>query len=102
MRGQAGWSARPDSRVWGQELSRETGTWPSALHLPARFRMLKRENPELLQKADCVFSLGDWLNFRLCGVAGPISRISGLARDLNCKAVLLSRSSLAISWFPAH
>ncbi len=51
----------------GEELNLETGTWPSALHLPARFRMLHREMPGLLDAADCVFSLGDWLNFRLCG-----------------------------------
>ena len=52
----------------GAELHLETGTWPSALHLPARFRLLQRDMPGLLDAADCVFSLGDWLNFRLCGV----------------------------------
>ena len=51
----------------GEALNRETGTWPTALHLPARLRMLQREQPGLLDRADCVFSLGDWVNFKLCG-----------------------------------
>ena len=51
----------------GEALNRETGTWPTAIHLPARLRMLERENPGLLATADCIFSLGDWLNFKLCG-----------------------------------
>lgn len=52
----------------GEELNRETGAWPSALHLPARLRLLDKERPGLLRTADCIFSLGDWLNFKLCGV----------------------------------
>jgi len=52
----------------GEALNAETGTWPNGLHLPARLRWLQRERPGLLDKADCIFSLGDWLNFRLCGV----------------------------------
>jgi autoinducer 2 (AI-2) kinase len=69
----------------GEELNLETGTWPSALHLPARFRMLNREMPGLLDAADCVFSLGDWLNFRLCGVRATdhsqagVTQLYGLA-----------------------
>ena len=51
----------------GDALNRDTGMWPSGLHLPARLRMLQRSNPQLLEAADCVFSLGDWANFRLCG-----------------------------------
>jgi phosphoglycerate dehydrogenase-like enzyme/sugar (pentulose or hexulose) kinase/ribulose-5-phosphate 4-epimerase/fuculose-1-phosphate aldolase len=52
----------------GDELNRATGMWPSALHLPARLRMLQKTRPEVLEQAACIFSLGDWVNFKLCGV----------------------------------
>ncbi len=74
----------------GDELNRETGIWPTALHLPARFRMLQRTMPEVVEAADCVFSLGDWVNFRLCGLratdfsqAGVTQLFSLAAREWN-------------------
>lgn len=54
----------------GDELNRATGMWPGSLHLPARLRMLQRSRPEVLDQAACIFSLGDWVNFQLCGSRG--------------------------------
>lgn len=78
----------------GEELNRETGTWPTSLHLPARLRLLEKERPGLLAKADCVFSLGDWLNFRLCGVRASdhsqagVTQLYGLAaREWNWQRI---------------
>jgi sugar (pentulose or hexulose) kinase/phosphoglycerate dehydrogenase-like enzyme/ribulose-5-phosphate 4-epimerase/fuculose-1-phosphate aldolase len=70
---------------FGEAINRETGTWPTAVHLPARLRWLQRERPGLLEMADCVFSLGDWLNFRMCGVRATdhsqagVTQLYGLA-----------------------
>lgn len=78
----------------GEALNLETGTWPTALHLPARLRWLERERPGLLDRADCIFSLGDWLNFRLCGARvtdhsqAGVTQLYGLAtREWNWRRI---------------
>lgn len=78
----------------GEELNRETGTWPSSLHLPARLRLLRKESPDLLERAACVFSLGDWLNHKLCGIAATdpsqagVTQLYGLAtREWNWQRI---------------
>lgn len=67
----------------GEELNRETGLWPASMHLPARFRMLEKNRPEVLRTADCVFSLGDWVNFRLCGAKATDFSQAGVTQLFN-------------------
>lgn len=52
----------------GRELLRETGCWPLPLHASARLLWLRNQQPEIFSQAHTVFGLGEWLNFRLCGV----------------------------------
>jgi autoinducer 2 (AI-2) kinase len=67
----------------GEMLNRETGLWPTSLHLPARFRMLQKDKPEVLEQAGCVFSLGDWVNFRLCGAKATDFSQAGVTQLFN-------------------
>lgn len=51
----------------GQRLLEETGCWPLPLHASARLLWLRKQQPESFAKLGTLFSLGEWLNFRLCG-----------------------------------
>ncbi|MDG2004876.1 MAG: NAD(P)-dependent oxidoreductase [Novosphingobium sp.] len=51
----------------GEAVNAETGSWPSSVHLLARLAMLGAKEPATLENADCVFSMSDWVNFKLCG-----------------------------------
>ncbi|CAA0121708.1 Putative 2-hydroxyacid dehydrogenase YoaD [Halioglobus japonicus] len=52
----------------GEEVLQETGSWPLPLHTSARLLWLQAQQPEIFKHVDTVFGLGEWLNFRLCGV----------------------------------
>lgn len=52
----------------GEKLLQKTGLWPLPIQFSPRLLWLKAQQPELLARADCIFSLADWLNFRLSGV----------------------------------
>ena len=68
---------------YGDVLHRETGLWPTSIHLPARFRMLQKTRPAVLEAADCVFSLGDWVNFSLCGAKATDFSQAGVTQLFN-------------------
>jgi autoinducer 2 (AI-2) kinase len=52
----------------GANLLRETGCWPLPLHASARLLWLKNQQPETFNQVHTVLGLGEWLNYRLCGV----------------------------------
>jgi len=52
----------------GEALNQEGGLWPMPIHLSARLKWLQSNEPDVLKKAACVFSMSDWVNFKLCGV----------------------------------
>jgi len=52
----------------GDAILHDTGLWPLPIHTSARLLWLKNQRPEVLANAACVLSLGDWVNYRLCGV----------------------------------
>lgn len=52
----------------GEAILSDTGLWPMPIHASVRCMWLKNQRPEVLQEADCLLSLSDWVNFRLCGV----------------------------------
>ncbi len=52
----------------GEPLLRASGLWPLPIQFAPRLTWLKSNRPELMARADCLFSLSDWLNFRLSGV----------------------------------
>jgi len=52
----------------GQELLRETGSPPMPLHASARLLWLRNQQPENFKRVHTVFGMGEWLNYRLCGV----------------------------------
>lgn len=85
----------------GEELNRETGIWPTSLHLPARLRMLQRTRPEVLAEAACVFSLGDWVNFRLCGAKATDFSQAGVTQLFNLSAREWSASLIGRLGVPA-
>lgn len=70
----------------GDELNRATGMWPGSQHLPARLRMLQRSSPEVLEQAACIFSLGDWVNFKLCGARATDFSQAGVTQLFNLAA----------------
>lgn len=51
----------------GDALYRSTGRWPVPVHTAARLQWLAAQHPELLERAACVLTIGDWLAFRLSG-----------------------------------
>jgi len=86
----------------GDALNRETGMWPSALHLPARLRMLQRTRPQVLEAADCVFSLSDWVNFRLCGVRATDFSQAGTTQLFSLASREWNIARIEALGFPAH
>ena len=56
------------SKAQGDAILRDTGLWPMPIHASARLCWLKNQQPEVLANADCVLSLSDWVNDKLCGV----------------------------------
>jgi sugar (pentulose or hexulose) kinase len=51
----------------GEGVLADTGLWPMPIHASIRCMWLKNQRPEVLEAADCLLSVGDWVNFRLCG-----------------------------------
>ena len=52
----------------GQVLLQETGSWPLPLHASARLLWLRNQQPDTFKLAHTIFGLGEWLNYKLCGV----------------------------------
>ncbi len=52
----------------GPALLQETGSWPLPLHASARLLWLRNQQPDTFSQVQTVFGLGEWLNYRLCGV----------------------------------
>ncbi|HCS27450.1 MAG TPA: hypothetical protein DIW43_08340 [Spongiibacteraceae bacterium] len=52
----------------GEQLLQASGLWPLPIQFAPRLNWLTANQPEVLKSADCIFSLSDWLNFRLSGV----------------------------------
>ncbi len=52
----------------GEAILDDTGLWPMPIHASARLLWLKNQKPDLLDSGECLLSLSDWVNFRLCGV----------------------------------
>ena len=58
------------AEMMGQQLLDATGSWPLPLHASARLLWLKNQQPENFSTVRTVFGMGEWLNFKLCGVRG--------------------------------
>jgi autoinducer 2 (AI-2) kinase len=56
------------SEAQGDAMLRDTGLWPMPIHTSARLCWLRNQQPEVLANSDCVLSLSDWVNYKLCGV----------------------------------
>ncbi|WP_372365208.1 NAD(P)-dependent oxidoreductase [Candidatus Uabimicrobium sp. HlEnr_7] len=62
----------------GNEFSKISGHWPSAVLTGARLHHLHEEHSEILQRAHRVMSIGDWFAMRLSGVISTdLSHASG-------------------------
>lgn len=84
----------------GDALNRETGMWPGSLHLPARLRMLQKTRPEVLDAADGVFSLGDWVNFKICGKRATDFSQAGTTQLFSLAGRAWNRSRIEKLGFP--
>ncbi|WP_188112841.1 NAD(P)-dependent oxidoreductase [Mycobacterium simiae] len=68
--------ARAAGEAWqlasehGSTLYARTGQWPSPLATAARLRWLATTNPDAWARATTVFTLSDWIAYRLCGESG--------------------------------
>jgi sugar (pentulose or hexulose) kinase len=51
----------------GPDVCRITGHMPSFLFTPARLRWFQVNRPEVYQRIATVFSINDWIVYRLCG-----------------------------------
>ncbi len=51
----------------GPDVCRITGHMPSFLFTPARLRWFQANRPEIYQRIATVFSINDWILYRLCG-----------------------------------
>lgn len=52
----------------GEKFLQASGMWPLPIQFAPRLLWLKANQPELLARATTIFSLSDWLNFKLSGV----------------------------------
>jgi len=93
------------ARSEGQAIVEETGLWPMPIHASARLRWLQKHLPDALSGRSTLLSLGDWLNFRLCGElatdfsqAGCTGLFQLAARRWNEERI--SRMSLPSTIFP--
>ena len=51
----------------GEAVLSETGLWPMPIHASIRCMWLTNQRPDVLRNADCLLSVSDWVNYRLCG-----------------------------------
>jgi len=51
----------------GEALQRVMGRWPYPIHSAARLQWLAENRPDDHARADCLLSLSDWIQLRLCG-----------------------------------
>jgi autoinducer 2 (AI-2) kinase len=89
----------------GEELNQETGLWPMPIHLSARIKMLMKNAAKTVTGADCVFSMGDWVNYKLCGVKATDYSQAGVTQLFNLKTREWNKARIAklgapISIFP--
>lgn len=69
----------------GAQLNEETGLWPLPIHLSARLKMLKKNQPDVIAQADCILSMGDWVNYKLCGTKVTDYSQAGVTQLFNLK-----------------
>jgi len=69
----------------GEQLNEETGLWPLPIHLSARLKMLKKNEPHVIAQAHCILSMGDWVNYKLCGVKVTDYSQAGVTQLFNLK-----------------
>lgn len=69
----------------GEELNEETGLWPLPIHLSARLKMLKKNETQVIAQADCILSMGDWVNYKLCGAKITDYSQAGVTQLFNLK-----------------
>ncbi len=51
----------------GEEMLAASGLWPMPIHASARLLWLQKQHPDILEHADCLLGLSEWVNNRLCG-----------------------------------
>jgi sugar (pentulose or hexulose) kinase/phosphoglycerate dehydrogenase-like enzyme/ribulose-5-phosphate 4-epimerase/fuculose-1-phosphate aldolase/putative sterol carrier protein len=69
----------------GEQLNEETGLWPLPIHLSARLKMLKKNEPNVIAQAECILSMSDWVNFKLSGVKVTDYSQAGVTQLFNLK-----------------
>lgn len=90
----------------GDTLLKETGLWPLSIQLSSRLKWLQANRPEVLERADTIVSLSDWVNYQLCGaIATDYSQagctgLFGLASQQWSDA-LIDTLGFRRDWFPA-
>ncbi len=86
----------------GAALNDETGLWPMPIHLSARLKWLQTNNPDILKQADCVFSVSDWVNFKLCGARVTDYSQAGCTALFNLKQREWDEKRIAALDFPLN
>jgi len=69
----------------GEQLNTETGLWPLPIHLSARLKMLKKNEPDIIAQADSILGMSDWVNYKLCGVTVTDYSQAGVTQLFNLK-----------------
>jgi len=89
----------------GEEIQQRTGRWPNPVSAAARLLWVLEHGGPQASPSNTHLSLGDWLGFRLCGVAATDPSQAGETLLLELKSRswaedLIERLGFPRSWFP--
>jgi len=82
-------------------LHADSGLWPMAIHTSVRLLWLREEQPNDLLRTAVVYSLSDWVNWRLCGVQATDPSQAGCSGLFSLEERQWSRASLEALGLPA-
>ena len=90
----------------GEQLNQETGLWPMPIHLSARIKLLMKTEKQTITNADCIFSMSDWVNYKLCGAKATDYSQAGVTQLFNLKTrdwnkTRIAKLGASITSFPA-
>lgn len=86
----------------GDALNEETGFWPLPIHLSARLKMLQKNEQPVIAQANVILSMGDWVNYKLCGAKATDYSQAGVTQLFNLKTRTWNKDRIAALGVPTN